>query len=32
MVYVNLYADWDKDGMYEYVTYFYIEEILLEEE
>ena len=32
MVYVNLYADWDYDGVYDYVTYFYIEEIILEEE
>ena len=29
MVYVNLYADYDKDGVYDYVTYFYIEEITL---
>jgi hypothetical protein len=27
-----LYADWDRDGLYDYVTYFYIEEIVLEEE
>ena len=32
MVYVNLYADWDRDGVYDYVTYFYIDEIILEEE
>ena len=32
MVYVNLYADWNKDGNYEYVNYFYIPEIILEEE
>ena len=32
MIYVNLYADWDRDGTYDYVTYFFIEEIILEEE
>jgi len=32
MVYVNLYADYNRDGEYEYVNYFYIEEIILEEE
>jgi hypothetical protein len=32
MVYVNLYADWNRDGEYEYVNYFYIPEIILEEE
>jgi len=32
MIYVNLYADWDRDGSYDYVNYFYIEEIELEEE
>ena len=32
MVYVNLYADWNRDGNYEYVNYFYIDEIILEEE
>ena len=32
MVYVNLYADWDRDGVYDYVNYFYIEEIILEGE
>lgn len=32
MMYVNLYADWDKDGTYDYVTYFYINEVILEEE
>ena len=32
MVYVNLYADYDRDGVYDYVNYFYIEEIILEEE
>ncbi len=31
MVYVNLYADWDRDGQYDYVNYFYIDEIILEE-
>ena len=30
-IYVNLFADWDRDGVYDYVTYFYIEEIILEE-
>jgi hypothetical protein len=32
MVYVNLYADYNRDGNYEYVNYFYIDEIILEEE
>lgn len=32
MVYVNLYADYNRDGTYEYVNYFYIDEIILEEE
>ena len=31
MVYVNLYADWDNDGMYDYVDWFHIDEIILEE-
>jgi hypothetical protein len=31
MVYVNLYADWNRDGQYEYVNYFYIDEIILED-
>ena len=31
MVYVNLFADWDRDGEYDYVSYFYIDEIILEE-
>mgnify|MGYP003133528872 FL=1 len=31
IVYVNLYADWNRNGEYEYVTYFVIEEITLEE-
>ena len=31
MVYVNLYADYNRDGTYEYVNYFFIEEIVLEE-
>lgn len=31
MVYVNLYADWDRNGEYEYVNYFYIDEIVLED-
>ena len=31
MVYVNLYADYDRDGLYEFVNYFYIDEIILEE-
>jgi len=30
MVYVNLYADYNRDGVYEYVTYFFIDEIILE--
>ena len=30
-IYVNLFADWDRDGVYDYVTYFYIDEIILEE-
>jgi len=32
IIYVNLYADWDKDGVYDYVTYFLIDDIVLEEE
>ena len=32
MIYVNLYADCNRNGTYEYVTYFFIDEILLEEE
>ena len=31
MIYVNLYADWNKNGTYDYVTYFFIDEIYLEE-
>ena len=31
MVYVNLYADYNRDGTYEYVNYFFIQEIILEE-
>ena len=31
IVYVNLYADWNRNGEYEYVTYFVIEELTLEE-
>jgi hypothetical protein len=31
IVYVNLYADWDYDGVYDYVNYFVIDEIILEE-
>ena len=31
IVYVNLYADWNRTGEYEYVTYFVIEEVTLEE-
>ena len=31
IVYVNLYADWDYDGVYDYVNYFIIDEIVLEE-
>ena len=32
MIYVNLYADWDRNGTYEYVDYFLINNIVLEEE
>ena len=32
MIYVNLYADWNRDGTYEYVDYFLINNIVLEEE
>ena len=32
MVYVNLYADYDRDGIYDYVNHFYIDEIILEEQ
>jgi len=32
MVYVNLYADYGSNGTYEWVNYFYIPEIILEEE
>jgi hypothetical protein len=32
MVYVNLYADWGRNGTYDYVTYFFIDNIILEEE
>ena len=31
MVYVNLYADYNRDGVYDYVTYFFIDEIILED-
>ena len=31
IVYVNLFADWNRNGEYEYVTYFVIEELTLEE-
>jgi hypothetical protein len=31
IVYVNLFADWNRNGEYEYVTYFVIEEVTLEE-
>lgn len=31
-IYVNLFADWNRDGVYEFVTWFMIEEIVLEEE
>jgi hypothetical protein len=30
-VYVNLFADWNRDGVYEFVSWFIIEEIVLEE-
>jgi uncharacterized protein YfaP (DUF2135 family) len=32
IVWVNLFADWNRNGEYEYVTSFSIEEIILEEE
>jgi hypothetical protein len=32
MMYVNLYADWGRNGTYEYVDYFLINNIVLEEE
>ena len=32
MIYINLYADWDRNGTYEYVDYFLINNIVLEEE
>tara|TARA_R100001163_G_C5059474_1_gene196175 strand:- start:382 stop:1338 length:957 start_codon:yes stop_codon:yes gene_type:complete len=32
MIYVNLYADYGSNGTYEWVNYFYIPEIILEEE
>ena len=31
IIYVNLFADWNRNGEYEYVTYFVIEEVTLEE-
>ena len=31
IIYVNLFADWNRTGEYEYVTYFVIEEVTLEE-
>ena len=31
IIYVNLFADWNRNGEYEYVTYFVIEELTLEE-
>ena len=30
-IYVNLYADYNKNGTYNYVDYFYIEEMFLYE-
>ena len=30
-IYVNLFADWNRDGVYEFVTWFMIEEVTLEE-
>ena len=30
-IYVNLFADWNRDGVYEFVSWFMIEEIVLEE-
>ena len=32
MMYVNLYADWNRNGTYEFVDYFLINNIVLEEE
>ena len=32
IIWVNLFADWNRDGVYEYVTSFNIEELYLEEE
>ena len=29
-IYVNLFADWNRDGVYEFVSWFMIEEIVLE--
>jgi uncharacterized protein YfaP (DUF2135 family) len=31
IVYVNLWADWERNGTYEWVNYFIIEELFLEE-
>ena len=31
-IYVNLFADWNRNGEYEHVTWFIIEDIVLEEE
>ena len=31
-IYVNLFADWNRDGVYEFVSWFMIEDIVLEEE
>ena len=31
-IYVNLFADWNRNGEYEYVSWFIIEDIVLEEE
>jgi len=30
-IYVNLFADWNRDGVYEFVSWFMIEDIILEE-
>jgi len=31
MIYVNLYADWNRNGTYDYVNYFFVTNITLEE-
>ena len=32
MIYANLYADWGRNGTYEYVDYFFVTNIIIEEE